>query len=97
MHNIAALWKSLPQGAVKARGTEGLKRGLDKFREDRAIGDRQPLCSSCSSQLRKSPNHGSWGAEEAHQGGLLALVLFPLLLALSICYWPLLEAGYGVG
>jgi len=37
-HSIAALRRSLPPGAVKAKRIERHKRGLDEFREDRAIG-----------------------------------------------------------
>lgn len=88
---------SLAQEAAKAKRVEGLKRGLDEFGEDRVVGDCQTQWSSCSSSSGSPVTTEHWERSGDTRKGPWALALFPLCFALSICYWPLLEAGYGVG
>ncbi|PKU45340.1 rna-directed dna polymerase from mobile element jockey-like [Limosa lapponica baueri] len=83
--------------AAKAKRVDGLKRGLDKFRENWAIGDCQTQQSSCRSSSGSPVTTEHWELSKDTRKGPWELVLFSLCFVLSICYWPPSEAGYGIG
>lgn len=88
--SVAASCLCLSQEAAKAGRVEELGRVLDKFGEKQVTVKR-----SCGSGRPVTTER--WLLSGDTSGGLWAPVLFPLRFALSICYRPPSEAGYGPG
>lgn len=97
MQHSCLVHVSLPQDTAKAKRVEGLETGLDIFREDWAVGDCQCSVPAGAPAQEALSDHSVLGGQWGHWKGPWELVMFALCFALSICYRPLLEAGYRVG